>query len=101
MLVLAPYAQFLPRATLAGILLVASFGMVDWKALAYHWRTTRFDAAIIATTAISAIAISIEFCVLIGVLMSFMLTVPRAGRMLLSQFVIAPEGYVRDPARDC
>jgi len=96
MLVLAPYAQFLPRATLAGILLVASFGMVDWKALAYHWRTTRFDAAIIATTAISAIAISIEFCVLIGVLMSFMLTVPRAGRMLLSQFVIAPEGYVRE-----
>ncbi|MGA0840995.1 MAG: SulP family inorganic anion transporter [Pseudomonadales bacterium] len=96
MLVLAPYAQYLPRATLAGILLVASWGMVDWKALAYHWRTTRFDAAIIATTAFSAIAISIEFCVLIGVLMSFMLTVPRAGRMLLSQFVIAPEGYVRE-----
>lgn len=96
MLVFAPYAQYLPRATLAGILLVASWGMVDWKALAYHWRATRFDAAIVATTAFSAIAISIEFCVMIGVLMSFMLTVPRAGRMLRSQFVIAPEGYVRE-----
>ena len=85
MLVFAPYAQYLPKATLAGILLVASYGMVDWKSLAYHWHATRFDAAIVGVTAFSAVAISVEFCVMIGVLMSFMLTVPRAGRMLLSR----------------
>jgi len=100
MIVFAPYAQYLPRATLAGILLVASYGMVDWKALAYHWRATRFDAVIVGTTAFSAVAISVEFCVLIGVLMSFMLTVPRAGRMALTEFVIAPEGYVRERLPD-
>lgn len=93
MLVFAPFAQYLPRATLAGILLVASYGMIDWKALGFHWRATRFDAAIVAATAISAVAISIEFCVMIGVLMSFVLTVPRAGRMLLSEFVMGPDGY--------
>ncbi len=93
MLVFAPFARYLPRATLAGILLVASYGMVDWKALGFHWRATRFDAAIVATTAFAAVAISIEFCVMIGVLMSFVLTVPRAGRMLLSEFVINPDGY--------
>ncbi len=96
MLVLAPYARYLPTATLAGILLVVSYGMVDWKALAYHWRATRFDAAIVGVTAFSAIAISVEFCVMIGVLMSFMLTVPRAGRIRLSEFVFVPEGYVRE-----
>jgi sulfate permease, SulP family len=96
MMLFAPYAQYLPRATLAGILLVVSYGMVDWKALAYHWRATNFDAAIIAATAFSAVAISVEFCVMVGVLMSFMLTVPRAGRMLLSQFVIAPEGHIHE-----
>jgi SulP family sulfate permease len=96
MLVFAPYAQYLPRATLAGILFVVSYYMVDWKALAYHLRATKFDAAIVAATAISAIAISVEFCVMIGVLMSFMLTVPRAGRMRLTQFIVAPEGYVRE-----
>jgi SulP family sulfate permease len=96
MLVFAPYAQYLPRATLAGILLVVSYGMVDWKALAYHWRATPFDAVIVGTTAFSAVAISIEFCVMIGVLMSFMLAVPRAGNMLLTEFIVAPEGYVRE-----
>ena len=92
MLVFAPYARFIPRAALAGILIVSAVNMVDWRALAYHVRTTRFDRAIVAATAFSAVAISVEFCVMIGVLMSFLLTVPRAGRMLLTEFVIAREG---------
>jgi SulP family sulfate permease len=95
-LVFAPWARFIPRAALAGILMVSAYKLVDWRALAYHVRTTRFDAAIVAATAISAVAISVEFCVMIGVLMSFMLTVPRAGRMLLSEFVIAREGGVHE-----
>ena len=91
-LVFAPWARFIPRAALAGILMVSAFNMVDWRALAYHFRATRFDAAIVAATAFSAVAVSIEFCVMIGVLMSFLLTVPRAGRMLLSEFVVARDG---------
>lgn len=89
MLLAAPYAYHLPRSALAGLLLVASYGMVDWHALWHHLRATRFDAAIVVTTAVGALAISVEFCVLLGVLMSFMLTVPRAGRMMLTQFVVS------------
>jgi SulP family sulfate permease len=92
----APYARFIPRAALAGILVVSAFKMVDWHALSYHVRTTRFDAAIVGVTAFSAVAISIEFCVLIGVFLSFLLTVPRAGRMLLAEFVIAKDGGVHE-----
>jgi SulP family sulfate permease len=95
MLVVAPYLSYLPRSTLAGILLVVSYGMVDWHALRYHLRATKFDAAIVITTAVCALAISIEFCVLLGVMMSFMLTVPRAGRMLLTEFVVSTvQGHV-------
>jgi SulP family sulfate permease len=100
MLVFAPYARFIPRAALAGILMVSAYNMVDWRALAYHVRTTRFDAAIVAATALSAVAISVEFCVMIGVLMSFLLTVPRAGRMLLTEFVLAREGGVHERLPD-
>jgi SulP family sulfate permease len=96
MLVFAPYARFIPRAALAGILMVSAWKMVDRRALLYHLRTTRFDAAIVGATAVSAVAISVEFCVLIGVFMSFLLTVPRAGRMLLTQFVLTPEGGIHE-----
>ena len=86
MFAFAPYARFVPRAALAGILIVTAWSMVDRRSLSYHLRTTRFDAAIVLATAISAVAVSVEFCVLIGVLMSFLLTVPRAGQMLLTEF---------------
>ena len=88
MLVFAPFARFIPRAALAGILMVTAWNMVDFRSLFYHLRTTRFDAAIVTATALAAVGISIEFCVLIGVFMSFMLTVPRAGQMLLTEFTL-------------
>ncbi len=96
MLVFAPYARYIPRAALAGILIVSAWRMVDRRALLYHVRATRFDAAIVAATAVSAVAISIEFCVLIGIFMSFMLAVPRAGRMLLTEFVVTAEGRIHE-----
>jgi SulP family sulfate permease len=96
MLVFAPYARFVPRAALAAILMLSAWRMVDWRALAYHLRATRFDRAIVAVTALSAVAISIEFCVLIGVFFSFLLAVPRAGRMLLTEFVLTPEGTLHE-----
>ncbi|HEY6131929.1 MAG TPA: SulP family inorganic anion transporter [Halioglobus sp.] len=100
-LVLAPYLRYLPRSALAGILLVVSYGMVNWHALRYHLRATQFDAAIVIATAICALAISIEFCVLLGVMLSFMLTVPRAGRMLLTEFVVSTEhGHVHQRLRE-
>jgi SulP family sulfate permease len=96
MLLLADYARFIPRAALAGVLIVAAYNLVDKRALGYHLRATRFDAAIVGVTALAAVAISIEFCVLVGVFMSFMLAVPRAGRMLLTQFMLSKDGGVHE-----
>ncbi|MEO8734359.1 MAG: SulP family inorganic anion transporter [Flavobacteriales bacterium] len=87
-LLFAPYAQFIPKACLGGILLVTGVRMIDPKSLIYHLRASKFDAGIVLATAFSAVFISIEFCVLIGVFLSFMLAVPRAGRMLLTEFSI-------------
>ena len=92
----APYARLIPRAALAGILMVSAWKMIDRRALLYHLRVTRFDAVIVWVTAFSAVAISIEFCVLIGVMMSSLLTVRRAGRMLLTEFTITPDGAIRE-----
>lgn len=96
MLAIASYAQYVPRSALAGILIVTAWKMIHWKTVAYHLRATRFDAAIVGVTAISAVAISVEFCILIGILMSFMLTVPRAGRMRRTEFVVSPEGTIHE-----
>ncbi len=100
MLVFAPYARFIPRSALAGLLMLTAARMVNVHDLRYHVRTSRFDAAIVAVTAFAAFAISIEFCVLIGVFMSFMLAVPRTGQMHLTQFVVTGDGEVHECLRD-
>lgn len=95
-LLFAPFARDIPRAALAGILMVTALRMVDWRGLAYHLRATRFDAAIVLVTAVSAVAISVEFCVLIGVFLSFMLAVPRVGQILLTEFLVTKNGNVHE-----
>jgi SulP family sulfate permease len=96
----APYARFIPRSALAGILIVSAWRMIDWHALVYHLRATRFDSLIVWVTALSAIFVSIEFCVLIGVFMSSLLTVGRAGRMQLIEFVVTADGAIRERLPD-
>ena len=63
----------------------------------YYLRTTRFDAWIVVLTAISAVAVSVEFCVLIGVFLSFVLYVPQAARVHhVTELVMTPERVVRE-----
>ena len=100
MATLGAYARFIPRSALAALLMLTAARMVNFKEVRYHLRASRYDAAIVLTTAIAALAISIEFCVLIGVIMSCLLTVPRAGHMLLTEFVDAGGDHVRERLPD-
>jgi sulfate permease, SulP family len=95
-LLFGPLASYIPRSALAGILMLAAWRLVDRKQLAYHLHTTRSDAWIVVLTAISAVAISVEFCILIGVFLSFLFYVPRAARIHMTELVLAPERVVRE-----
>ncbi|MBL8799167.1 MAG: SulP family inorganic anion transporter, partial [Planctomycetia bacterium] len=99
-LLFAPYAYYIPRAALAGILTLTSWRMVDRPQLLFHWRATRFDKSIVLATAVSAIAISIEFCILIGIFLSFMLYVRRAARLRMTELVVTPERVIRERVAD-
>jgi SulP family sulfate permease len=78
------------------VLLISAVRLVDWPQLGYYLRTTRFDACIVATTAISAVAVSVEFCVLIGVLMSFVLYIPRAARVHMTELMVTDDRTIRE-----
>jgi SulP family sulfate permease len=96
MLLFAPAARYIPRAALAGILMISAWRMVDRTQLVYHLRATRFDAGIVIATAAAAVFISVEFCILIGVFLSFVLYVPRAARMHMAELTLTPERVIRE-----
>jgi SulP family sulfate permease len=95
-LLFAPLAQFIPRTSLAGLLMLAAFRMVDRKQLVFHFRATRLDAGVVLVTALAAVLISVEFCIVIGVFLSFVLYVPRAAQVRMVQLTLTPEQRIRE-----
>jgi sulfate permease, SulP family len=95
-LLFAQFARYIPRAALAGILMVTGWSMVDKKQLFYYVRATRFDAAVVVATALTAVCISVEFCILIGTLLSFVLYIPRAARLHVLAWTVTPERVLRE-----
>jgi SulP family sulfate permease len=93
--VLAPLARFIPKPALAGLLMVTAWRLVDRRRLVYALRASRFDAALVAVTAISAVFVSIEWSIGIGVALSILLFVPRAARLKSTELIVAPDRVVR------
>lgn len=95
-LAFAPLAQFIPKAALAGVLMVTATRMVDVVGIKYHCRATKFDAIIVAATALSAVLVSVEFCILVGTVLSFLMYVPRAARVEMHELIIADSHRIRE-----
>jgi sulfate permease, SulP family len=66
----APLAYYIPRASLAGLLVLAAYRMVDLRQVVHQLRSSKLDAVVLIATAASAVFVSIEFCILIGVVVS-------------------------------
>jgi sulfate permease, SulP family len=69
-LLAAPLAGSLPKATLAGVLLVVAVEMIHLEDIRRVIRSTRNDAAVLTVTFLGTLLLNIEFAVYAGVLLS-------------------------------
>jgi SulP family sulfate permease len=99
-LLFAPFASYIPRSALAAILVLTAFRMTEVAALKYIFKATRFDAWILAITALSAILVSVEFCILIGVALSFALYIPKAAKISLTELAVTTDRVIREVQPD-
>lgn len=99
-LLFAPLAQYIPRAALSGVLILTASRMIEPRAVLYAAKATRFDLFIMVATALSAIFISIEFCILIGVVLSFALYVPRAAKIHVSELTLTSTRIIREATKN-
>lgn len=99
-LALAPLARFIPKAALAGLLLLTAIRLIDLHRLVYTLRASREDAALVAITAVSGIAFGLDAAILIGVALSILLFVPRAAKLKAAELVVTPERVVRERVPD-
>ena len=73
LLLVRPLASYLPVASMAAVLFIVAWGLIDVGAMRRVWRTSRADALTLAVTFIATLTIRLEVAILVGVLVSLLI----------------------------
>lgn len=95
-LTLGPLTAYIPKAALAGLLIVAASRLIDVERLRYIVRGSRYDAVLLAATAAAGVFVDIELAILVGVALSLLGYMPRAAKLRVAELVVTPERVVRE-----
>jgi SulP family sulfate permease len=95
-LTLGPLTAYIPKAALAGLLIVAAARLIDVERLRYIVRGSRYDAVLLVATAAAGVFIDIELAILIGVAVSLLGYMPRAAKLRVTELVVTAERVVRE-----
>ena len=79
-LLVAPWAQYLPNAAMAGILFLVAWGLIDFDEIVHVLKTNRAESAILLATFASTLFLTLEEAIIIGVLLSLSLYLSRTSR---------------------
>lgn len=69
------YFYNLPTTILSGIIMVAVFGLIDFKEAKHLWKTDKNDFALFMITAIGTLALGIKEGILLGVILSLVVVI--------------------------
>jgi sulfate permease, SulP family len=78
-LVVAPLAAYLPLATVAGILFMIAYGLVDIRRMEAIFRTSRSEASVMIVTLLAALFLGLQTAIYAGVLLSLLLFLNQAA----------------------
>jgi sulfate permease, SulP family len=95
-LLFAPLLHYMPRAALAGLLLITAVRLLDYKRLIYMLKASRYDAGLVIVTALTGVLIDLDTAVLLGVVLSILLFVPRAAKLKAKELIVTPDRVVRE-----
>jgi SulP family sulfate permease len=76
---IAPMARFIPTSALSAVLIIAGFDLINREEIKRIWQGAPGDAAIMLLTLLGTLFLSLEFAVLLGILLSFALYVLRTS----------------------
>jgi len=79
-LFVAPYAAFLPKAAMAGILFLVAWGLIDFKEIRHILHASKGETAVFSVTFLSALFLELEFAIFAGVLLSLVLYLERTSK---------------------
>ncbi|NQU44388.1 STAS domain-containing protein [bacterium] len=86
-LLFSPVANFIPIASLAGMLIVIAYSMIEKHRLALAWRSGMNSRIVLFGTLLSTLIFPLEYAIFIGVFLSIFFLLKITGRTDLTQLV--------------
>lgn len=77
MLIFASYAKLIPMSALAGILIVVSYNMSEWRSFVSILRGSSFDIIVLLSTFLLTVFVDLTIAIQIGVVLSSLLFMKR------------------------
>jgi len=97
-LTLAPAAEHIPRASLAAILFLVAYTLVDVRTIRRILRSGASDAAVCVVTFASALLLPLTYAIYVGIFLNLALYLRRAGQLHMLQMVPLDEGGFHERA---
>jgi SulP family sulfate permease len=108
MLLIAPLTAWLPIASMAGVLLVVAWGLIDFHHIRTIVRTSRPEAGVLLVTFLATLFVELEFAIYVGVILSLLLYLNRTSHPRVITLVPDPDGgrkgfinILRKPSPEC
>jgi SulP family sulfate permease len=77
MLFLGPYAKLIPMSCLAGILIVVSYNMSEWRSFVSILKGSWFDSLVLISTFVLTVLVDLTIAIEVGVVLSALLFMKR------------------------
>ena len=79
-LLVAPYASYLPNAAMAAILFLVAWGIVDVHHIKKILKTSPSESSILITTFLATLFLELDFAIFLGVMLSLILYLNRTSK---------------------
>jgi len=90
LLFLTPLFYYLPKTVLAAIIIVAVFGLVNFKEAIFLWRANHLDFWLLLATFLATLLLGIEFGIIVGVGLSLIVLIFRTSRPYVAELGKVP-----------
>lgn len=94
-LLIAPLAAYVPLPSMAGILLLVSYNLIDFHHIKTILKASRSEMAILIVTFLATLFLELEFAIYVGVILSLVIYLNRTSKPHLVSMVVDPD----DPKR--
>ena len=93
LLFLTPYFYNLPKAILASVIMVAVFGLINYKEALHLWNSNRLDFWMLIATFLATLILGVEMGIALGVILSLAMVLFKTTNPHTAQLAKVPNSH--------